>query len=564
MKDIKFKKLLDSFRDSNSVKNHIKIDEQPNLENAFDFNNSKLESILFDYYKLSTLEELSEIEAKHLDKILELAETDKNLSLILNEIDEITFEELDFYEKESLEKVENQKAKAKEFIINSEKNFAIGCNLSMQSISDYQDILNEYYKLTTLEELTELDAKRLDKILKQAETNENLTLLLNEIDELTYQELGLYKPDSLEDHENQKAKVKEFILNSEDEVTSDNPKEKKDKLISHSKYTPAIAVVNYDNKSTRMILGGIVCFLTFSAWAGYGEIEKVAKFQKNLLSKGETYKIESIELWKRSHITVKEGEEVKVGQLLAELDTTLAVKEVERLEQIIAASKIELSQKQAQLKRVYLEIQTHERISAAETLRQRLAINSAKYKAQVLRQLLAQQKAEIEAYQTRQKLVASVPQISQERFEQVNLELEAYKERLARLRELEKSGGVSKEFIFQAEQAQRQTQLQLIANKVQKNTNVSEQLFQAEQSLRNLAERKTESQRELASALKEIEQLEADLKRPQAERSRMILDAEEKIQQLKLEITQIETKIAETQNLLSSAQAKLFFNKSNQ
>ena len=307
----------------------------------------------------------------------------------------------------------------------------------------------------------------------------------------------------------------------------------------------------------RMIFSGIVFFLAFVAWSWFGEIEELGKAQGKLIPKGETYKVESIELGKISHIAVQEGEEVTAGQLLAQLDTTLAFQEVERLEQILTAAKIELSQKQAQLERVDLEVQTHERISAAETLGQRLAINSAQNKAQVLRQLLAQQKAEIEAYQTRQELLTSVPKISQERFEQVNSELAAHQERLARLKKLARSGAVSQEFIFQAEQAQRQAQLQLLDNKAQEITNVSEQLFQAEQSLRDLQEQKTQSQGELASALKEVEQLEADLMRQQAERSRMMLEAEQKIQQLKLEVTQIETKIAETQNLLASAQAKL-------
>ena len=307
----------------------------------------------------------------------------------------------------------------------------------------------------------------------------------------------------------------------------------------------------------KMILGGMAFFLVFAAWAWFGKIEEVGKARGKLVPKGETYKVESVELGKISNVAVTEGEEVKAGQLLAELDTTLAGKEVERLEQILTAAKIELNQKQDLLERVYLELQTHERISASENLGQRLAINSAKNQAQVLHQLLSQQKSEIEAYQARQELLSSIPEIAQERSEQVEIELEAHKERLARLKELEASGGVSKEFIFQAEQAQRQTQLQMIENKVQEITNVKEQLFQAEQSLRELTEQKTQNQGELISALKEVEQLEADLVRKQAERSRLRLEAEQKIQQLQLEMTQINTKIAETENLLASAQAKL-------
>lgn len=306
-----------------------------------------------------------------------------------------------------------------------------------------------------------------------------------------------------------------------------------------------------------MIMCGIAFFLVFMTWAWFGKIEEVGKAQGKLVPKGETYKVESVELGKISRIAVKEGEQVKAGQILAELDTTLALKEVERLEQLLSSSKIELSQKEALLERVYLEVETHGRIATAETLGQRLAINSAQNKAQILRQLLGQQTAEIKAYQSRQKQLASVPKISQERFEQVTIELEAHEERLARLKELEANGGVSKEFIFQAEQAQRQTQLQLIENKVQEITNVNEQVFQAEQSLRDLNEQKTQNQGELASALKEVAQLEAELNRKQAERSRIMLEAEQKSQQLQLDITQIETKIAETENLLASAQTKL-------
>ena len=306
-----------------------------------------------------------------------------------------------------------------------------------------------------------------------------------------------------------------------------------------------------------MIMCGVAFFLVFMTWAWFGKIEEVGKAQGKLVPKGETYKVESVELGKISQIAVQEGEAVAAGQLLVKLDTTLALKEVERLEQLLAASKIKLNQTQAQLERVYLEVETHERIATAETLGQRLAINSAQNKAQILRQLLAQQKTEIEAYQSRSRLLTSVPEISQERIEQVNIELEAHEERLARLRELEASGGVSKEFIFQAEQAQRQTKLQLIESKVQEITNVNEQLFQAEQSLRDLKEQQTQNEGELASALKDVQQLEADLNRKQAERSRIRLEAEQKIQGLQLDITQIETTIAETENLLATAQTKL-------
>ncbi len=234
MKDIELKKILDSFRGSNSIEIKTKTDKPPNVESPFDFNASQLESIALKYYELVTLEELSELEAKHLEKILEQAETDERLSLLLNEIDEITFQELGFYNQDNLEQIEQQKAKVKEAIINSEKTQIVDCINKLQSISGYQNILNEYYRLVTLEELSELEAKQLDKILEQAENDQTLSLLLNEVDELTFQELDFYEKDSLEQIEKQKGQkenAKQYIericclTNSNDNLSSSKIKQ---------------------------------------------------------------------------------------------------------------------------------------------------------------------------------------------------------------------------------------------------------------------------------------------------------------------------------------------------
>ncbi|WP_036489760.1 hypothetical protein, partial [Myxosarcina sp. GI1] len=223
MKDIEIKKILDTIRGSNLRENNPKFDKPPNVETPFGFNSLQLELTALKYYELVTLKELSELEAKQLDKILEQAETDDKLSLLLNEVDELTFEELGFYEKDSLEQVENLRAKAKEFIIKLENYHKIDCIDKLQSICSYQNILNEYYRLITLKELSELETRQLDKILEQAETDDKLSLLLNEVDELTFEELGFYEKDSLEQIENQKSEFKkciERILNQTNDLTS--------------------------------------------------------------------------------------------------------------------------------------------------------------------------------------------------------------------------------------------------------------------------------------------------------------------------------------------------------
>ncbi len=307
----------------------------------------------------------------------------------------------------------------------------------------------------------------------------------------------------------------------------------------------------------RLIIGGTVFCVAFGTWAWCGQIEEVGKAQGKLVPEGETYKIEPIDLGKVSHIAVEEGEAVKAGQVLVELDTELAQKEVERLEQMLAAYQIELAQKQALLERVHLEARTHQRISAAETLAQRSAIALAKEKAQIARRLLAQQRAEGAAYRTRLTRLKPLSALAQERLKQLRSEIVAHQKRIEKLRPLEQEGAVSQEFIFQAEQTLRQTRQQLTQSQLQEITNASEQLFQAQQSMRDLEARATQSQGELFSALKEAERLRAELSQKQAERRRIELEAQQKIQQLEVEITQMKAKIGETENLLVSAQAKL-------
>lgn len=329
---------------------------------------------------------------------------------------------------------------------------------------------------------------------------------------------------------------------------------------SQAKWSPSLQSLLDQPSSTlprQMIIGGTLFLLTFGIWAWFGEIEEVGKAQGKLIPKGETYKVESVEMGKVSQIAVKEGEEVKAGELLAEFDNTLIAKEVERLKQMLAAYQIELGQKQTLLERVKLEAQTHDRIAAAETLGQKSAIASAQDKVQVLRQLLAQQKAEIAAYKNRQDSSQALSALAQERAAQLNSEITAHQERMRRLKPLAKQGAVSQEFIFQAEQARNQTKQQLTESQLQEISNINEQIFQSEQSLREMATQITQSQGEHAAALKEIERLKADLERQQAERSKLMLETEEKIQQLEMDVTQTQSKIDETKNLLVSSEAKL-------
>jgi hemolysin D len=307
----------------------------------------------------------------------------------------------------------------------------------------------------------------------------------------------------------------------------------------------------------RLIISGIVSCLILLLWAWFGKVEEIGTATGKLIPQGETYQVEPVNSGKVSQINVREGEVVKVGQVLVELDTELATQEVQRLESILAAYAEELSQKRAFLTKILLESEANQKIATANILSQESAIASTKETAATTRQLLTQQQAEILAYHNKQARLKPVLGWAEQSLEQLNVEKLAHQERLHRLQKLQKQGAISQELIFEAQEKLRQIEQQIIQNQIEETTSTQEQLFQVEQSLRELKASAIQKQGDLNSTLQEAKKLAAELQQKQAERDRSKLADRQKIQQLELEITQIQTKITDTKSQLLSAQAQL-------
>ncbi|NJL47589.1 MAG: hypothetical protein HC929_09005 [Leptolyngbyaceae cyanobacterium SM2_5_2] len=84
----------------------------------------------------------------------------------------------------------------------------ISSNISFER---YRKVLEEYYQLARLPELDNRQSFRIYEILEMASDDPTLIFLLNEIDEITYQELGLKTPETQEHLENEVAKIQEML-----------------------------------------------------------------------------------------------------------------------------------------------------------------------------------------------------------------------------------------------------------------------------------------------------------------------------------------------------------------
>ena len=326
------------------------------------------------------------------------------------------------------------------------------------------------------------------------------------------------------------------------------------------KWSPTMQSLLDEPPSTlpaKLIFGGIVFCLFFILWAWFGKIDKVGKAQGRLVPRGEAYKVESIESAKISEIAVKEGQQVQAGQLIARLDSDQETKEVERLKDLISAYELELNQKRNLLEKAELETKTNQMIAESEVQGQQSAVESAISKLKVSRDSLERRQSELKAQLSRQGNVENLSALDREKLGQLEEELKQHQQRLERLKPLAEQGAISQEAIFQAQQAQRETEKQLIEYRQATISNTEEQIFRSGQASREIEANIAEIQGQLVSEQKEIEQLEAQLTQKKADRQRIDLEAQQKAEQLKLEIGQTQTKIAETKNQLASATSRL-------
>ncbi|NET61510.1 MAG: calcium-binding protein [Symploca sp. SIO2E6] len=73
-------------------------------------------NLVFEYARLAASSELSELEADRMGEILELAQSDDVLCILINEVDYFVLQELNLLDDDSVYHCENQKARIKEFI----------------------------------------------------------------------------------------------------------------------------------------------------------------------------------------------------------------------------------------------------------------------------------------------------------------------------------------------------------------------------------------------------------------------------------------------------------------
>ncbi|HIK09418.1 MAG TPA: HlyD family efflux transporter periplasmic adaptor subunit [Oscillatoriaceae cyanobacterium M33_DOE_052] len=386
---------------------------------------------------------------------------------------------------------------------------------------------------------------------------------------------------------------------------------------NHSQWSPSVQNLLDKPAATfprRLIWGGIGFCAVFLTWAWFGQINEVGHAQGELVPQGEVIKVHPVQMGKVAKIAVKEGDTVKKGQVLMELETDISAAEVERLQQQLAGYEMEIVQTKGLLDRLVLEAETRLVIADADIRAHQASIEQARQniattKDMLLQQesdtaalelrrqklqpllaktqtLLQQQQTDVEASLARSQGLAPLRENTQDLLQQLQTDLAAKQERVERLKPLVEQGAISQDYLFQAEQAVRESENAIIRTKLADETQTGEKLFEAEQTwrdrqsamirtqlseetmakerlfeveqaLRDREERITETRGRVEQAAGELERLQAQLAQKQAEAASSQIEAQQRIDQMQLEVTRLASQKAQTQTQITRAKAEL-------
>lgn len=306
----------------------------------------------------------------------------------------------------------------------------------------------------------------------------------------------------------------------------------------------------------QVLAGSLVFCAVFGAWAWFGQVEQVGHAQGKLVPQTQVYRVDPVESGKVAHIAVKAGDRVQKGQVVLELDSTLAKDDVERLEHQIISAEVELGQKQSLKEKIQLEAKTRHEIAVASLQAHKAAITRVQSNTDTLKRSIEQLETEVSAAKNRLDTLQPRTETVTALRDQLKTDVKAVEARVERMKPVVREGAIAEDQIFQIEQTLRDRRQALTRHDLEVG-NLEREQFEAEQGVRDRQRTLTQVRGEYQQALAEVERLTAELTQKQAEAETTQLDTQKQLEQIEMEITQLTAQITETQTLLNSAKTKL-------
>ncbi len=278
----------------------------------------------------------------------------------------------------------------------------------------------------------------------------------------------------------------------------------------------------------RLVVGGMIFCAAFGAWATTSQMEEVGRAPGRLVPQGEAYKVHPVVSGKIARVYVQEGQSVKAGQVIAELESEIALNRVEGLRQERASYEKELLQTENLIDKTRLEAQTRLAIANANVQAQEATIAQAQAKLQGQDTAIAE--AEEKAI-THQAILA-----------QLREDANNQKERLTRWQYLVDQGALARDQLFQAQQQFGDRQ-----------RTITQQAGEIRQTIAEAQRMRSDLQQVVA----ESRQLRAQLAQKYAEGQSAQIQAQQAVQQLLVQQTQAIAKVQQSEKMIQQAKAEL-------
>ncbi|MDJ0619347.1 MAG: HlyD family efflux transporter periplasmic adaptor subunit [Calothrix sp. MO_192.B10] len=302
---------------------------------------------------------------------------------------------------------------------------------------------------------------------------------------------------------------------------------------------------------TRGLLYFLVVFIGIALpWAIFSQVDETGTARGRLEPTGKTIKLDAPVAGTVAEIKVKEGELVKAGQKLLELESELVSTELQQQQRKLEGQQNRLNQLELLKNQLILALRTQQQQNQAQKLEKQAQVEQARQNFDSLKAAYSLQKEEKSAQveQARQAIESS-----KVAYELAKIRLSTAQEKIPRYKQGYEQGALSQERFLDVEQ---------LAKENQKNLNKADSEIAQAQS--HLKEKQGSYEKIIHQASSEIKQ--ARLRLQEQERSYKslvhsgklaVLKSEEQLNNLETQITTLKAEISQSKSQMKSLEFQL-------
>ncbi len=302
---------------------------------------------------------------------------------------------------------------------------------------------------------------------------------------------------------------------------------------------------------TRELLYLLVIFTSILLpWSMLSKVDETGSARGRLEPKGNTVELDAPVTGTVAAINVEEGQSVKAGQILLELDSELIGTELQEFQGKLEGQVNRLAQLELLQNQLLLAVRTQKRHNQAQELEKQVKVKQAQQEFELLKATYNLQKGEKQAQveQARQAIAAS-----EAAYQLAKIRLEGNQEKVPRYRKVFEEGAISKERFLEAVQSERESR-----------ENMVKAQFEVAQAQFHLREQQSSYQKIIHQAQSDIEQAQLRLQEQQRSYQSLVhsgklalLKSEEQLKNVETQITTLKAEIAQSESKISSLEFQL-------